>query len=144
MLPAESGGDVPSRHRAKAERGDAPATPRWRAPRPAGHRLAPCLRYRPSTRPRQRRVPVQSEPDSIFPLPLVLERDLQFGAVGFHLAVLEMQVELDDLCNQEIAEVLSCTLDGRRRYLLPRSFARSAQLDDLVYAILHNSLLCVP
>jgi len=34
-----------------------PATPRLREPRPAGHRPGPCLRCRPSRRPRRRRCP---------------------------------------------------------------------------------------
>jgi len=74
-------------------------------------------------------------------LPLVLEGNLQFRAVGFHLAVLEMHVELDDLGNPEIPEVLARAFDDIRRRLLPRFRARPHQFNDLVHAVWHNRLL---
>jgi hypothetical protein len=53
-------------------------------------------------------------------LTLELERDLQLGAVGFDLALgVQLQIELDDLGDAEIAQGFSGPVDGRRRRLFP-------------------------
>src|SRR5258708_7228833 len=68
----------------------------------------------------------------------VLEGNLQPGPVGFHLALLNLQIELGDLRDPQIPKRFSRSLDGRGRRLLPGLSAGPDQLDDLVDALRHG------
>src|SRR5918994_2425362 len=70
--------------------------------------------------------------------PLVLERDLEPGAVGPDPAVLDLQVELDDLGDPEVPEGLGRRLDRGRRRLLPGLGARPDELGDPIDAVGHG------
>src|ERR687898_1718352 len=70
--------------------------------------------------------------------PLVLERDLEPGAVGPDPAVLDLQVELDDLGDPEVPEGLGRRLDRGRRRLLPGLGARPDELGDPIDAVGHD------
>src|SRR5437660_1819490 len=70
-----------------------------------------------------------------------LEGDLQPCPVGFHLTVLELQIQLDHFRDPQIAERLPRSRDCRGRRLLPRVSAGPDQLDDLVDALRHGWLL---
>src|SRR5919197_1346574 len=72
---------------------------------------------------------------------LVLERHLHLGAIGEHLAALELHVELRHLGDAEIAQRLRGALDRGPGRLLPRVRAGADQLDDLVHALRHGWLL---
>src|SRR5258708_24568358 len=67
-----------------------------------------------------------------------LEGDLHLCPVGFHLAVLELQIQLGHLRDPEIAESLSRSLDGCGRRLLPRLIASPDPLDALLDALRHG------
>src|SRR6267154_2377554 len=69
---------------------------------------------------------------------LELERDLEFGPVGFDLALgVQLQIELDDFGDAKIAERFSRSADGRRGRLFPGILAGTDQLNDLVDALSH-------
>src|SRR5438093_1365085 len=70
---------------------------------------------------------------------LVLERDLHLGAIGAHLAVLDLQVELGNLGDAQVAQRLRRLVDRGRGGLLPRVGARPDQLDHPVDALRHGS-----
>src|SRR5262249_22128440 len=70
---------------------------------------------------------------------LVLEAQLNLGAIGADLAVLELEVELGDLRDPQIAQRLRRFRDRSRGGLLPRLGAGPHQLDDLVDALGHGS-----
>src|SRR5437870_4664150 len=67
-----------------------------------------------------------------------LEGDLHLCPVGFHFAVLDLQIELGDLRDAQIPERLRRALDRCRRRLLPRLTAGADQLDNLVDALRHG------
>src|SRR5213594_2321882 len=73
----------------------------------------------------------------------VLEGDLHLGAVGPDLAVLELDVERRDLRDAEVSQALRSRVDGGRGGLLPRLGACPDELDDLVDAFGHGTLLWV-
>src|SRR5947199_124002 len=72
---------------------------------------------------------------------LVLERHLHLGAIGAHLALLELHVELGDFGDAEIAQRLRGALDSGLGCLFPGVGAGADQLDDLVHALRHGWLL---
>jgi hypothetical protein len=70
--------------------------------------------------------------------PLEFERDFQFGAVGFYLALgIQLHVELHDFGNAKIPERFSGSIDGRRGRLFPGILAGSDKFNDLVDALSH-------
>ena len=71
----------------------------------------------------------------------VLEGDLDLGAVGAHLTVFQLHVELDDLGDAQVLQGTRGRLDGRGGSLFPGFCAGADQLDDLVDAF-HFCLLC--
>src|SRR2546425_2935482 len=73
----------------------------------------------------------------------VLEGHLHLGAVGPDLAVLELDVEGRDLRDAEVSQALRSRVDGGRGGLLPRLGACPDELDDLVDAFGHGTLLWV-
>jgi hypothetical protein len=65
-------------------------------------------------------------------LVLEFERDVQLGAVGFDLALgIQLQVELDDLGDAQIAEGFSRPVDRGLRGLFPGIRAGTDKLDAL-------------
>src|SRR5439155_12722856 len=70
-------------------------------------------------------------------LTLVLEGHLHLGAVGEHLAIFELHVELGHLGDAEVAQRPRGALDRGPGSLLPGFGAGSDQLDDLVDALRH-------
>src|SRR6187399_1048005 len=73
-----------------------------------------------------------------WPLVLELERDVHLGAVRLDLALgVELQIELDDLGDTEVAQGFSGAADRRGRGLFPGFLAGADQLDDLIDALRH-------
>src|SRR5262245_59371571 len=71
-------------------------------------------------------------------LAFVLEGDLDLGPVRDRLAVFDLQVELLDLRDAEIAERAPGAQDRGGCRLLPRLRAGADQLDDFVHALGHG------
>ena len=66
---------------------------------------------------------------------LELERDVHLGTVRLDLALgVQLQIELDDLGDTEVAQGFSGAADRRGGGLLPGFLAGADQLDDLVDA----------
>src|SRR5687767_2231368 len=74
---------------------------------------------------------------------LVLEGDFHLRAVRFHLAIVELQIQLGDLGNAQIAQGLAGATDGRSSSFLPRLRAGANELDDLIDALSHDRVLRV-
>ena len=74
-------------------------------------------------------------------LGLVLERQVEAGAVANHLAVLDGHVELDHLGDAEIPKRARRCLDGRLGGLLPGLRAGADEFSHPVDALRHSSLL---
>src|SRR6476660_4055117 len=83
-------------------------------------------------------VTTQARDDGIASLVFELERDVHLGAVRLDLALgVELQIELDDLSDTEVAQGFSGAADRRGCGLLPGFLAGANQLDDLVDALRH-------
>src|SRR5918994_2584641 len=70
----------------------------------------------------------------------VLEGELQLGAVGRDLALLDDQVLLDDLGDAQVAQRLGRAIDRRLCRQLPGLGAGAYKLDDFVDAVRHGYL----
>src|SRR5215475_7600656 len=68
----------------------------------------------------------------------VLERDVDAGAVGGDLALVDRHVEPADLGHAEIAEALGGRLDGILDRLFPGGLARAHQIRDSVDALIRH------
>src|SRR5438093_6324098 len=73
----------------------------------------------------------------------VFERHLELGPIALDLAVLQLHVELRDLRHTQVAQCFPRALDRRGSGSLPGLRAGPDQLDDLVDALGHRSLLLV-
>src|SRR5271166_3012776 len=74
-------------------------------------------------------------------LALVLERDLELGAIGLDLAVVDHQILLDDFGDAQVPEAQGGALDRRPGSPLPRFLARADQLNHLINSVGHTFLL---
>src|SRR5271166_3641811 len=72
---------------------------------------------------------------------LVLERDLELGAIGLDLAVVDHQILLDDLGDAQVPEAQRGALDCSPGGPLPRFLARADQLDHFINGVGHTFLL---
>src|SRR5260221_2157244 len=88
--------------------------------------------------PRWTSIGYYGRPDTSRPsVSFELEGNLQPGPVGFHFALLDLQIELRDLRDPQIPKRLPRSLDRRGRRLLPGLSAGPDQFDDLVDALRH-------
>ena len=134
--PAERSGEERAQypradHRSAARRGDRadrrgavgvePVLLAWRRrePRPTGCGL-----------PYPRHLPLV--------MALILEGDFDLGPVGFHLAVGDDEVLLEDLRHAQVAQGFGSALDRRLGGLLPGFRAGADQFDDFVHTLRHN------
>src|ERR1700733_4269118 len=71
-------------------------------------------------------------------LALEFERDVEFGAIGFNLALgIQLQIKLDDFGDAKISERFSRPVDRCLGGLLPRFLAGTDQFNDLVNTLSH-------
>src|SRR4029077_7009373 len=82
-------------------------------------------------------------PITNYPLPFILEGDLNLGAVALDLAVLEHHVELRYLRDAQVAQCLRRPLGRHGGSFFPGLGSGSRQLDHFVDACCHASLLVV-
>src|SRR5207253_10267639 len=73
-------------------------------------------------------------------LALVLEGNFDLGPIRLDLAVIELQVQLRDLGNPQVAQGLARAGDSGRGRFLPGLRAGSDELDDFVDALSHGVL----
>jgi hypothetical protein len=73
----------------------------------------------------------------------ILKRNLYTGSVSYHDAIVNLHIQLNNLCDAQVSQALGGRVNGTNCCSFPRLGACSYQLNDLIDTVWHLDLLFV-